>query len=61
MFPQHAIADLISGITFIEAFTVKGKTHTHTHTHTHHYKFTSLHSLVTNHQSFEADLKVNVN
>ena len=40
-FPQHNIASLISGITFIvlfqsgEAFTVGRNTHTHTHTHTH--------------------------
>ena len=39
VFPQHTIADLISGITFIirfqsgEAFTVEGNKHTHTHTH----------------------------
>ena len=41
LFPQHNIAGLISGITFIalyqsgEASTVEGNKHTHTHTHTH--------------------------
>ena len=40
-FPQHNIACLISGITFIVLFqsgevsTVEGNKHTHTHTHTH--------------------------
>ena len=40
-FPQHNIAGLISGITFIvlfqlgEASTVEGNKHTHTHLHTH--------------------------
>ena len=40
-FPQHNIAGLIPGITFIalfhsgEAITMEGNTHTHTHTHTH--------------------------
>ena len=39
--PQHTIADLHYGITFIvfaqsgEVFTVVGNKHTHTHTHTH--------------------------
>ena len=38
-FPQHNIAGLISGITFIflfqsgKAFTMEGNAHTHTHTH----------------------------
>ena len=36
-FPQHNIAGLISGITFVlfqsgEAFMVEGNKHTHTHT-----------------------------
>ena len=43
-FPQHNIADLISGITFIVLFSqekplrwkeMNTQTHTHTHTHTH--------------------------
>ena len=40
-FPQHNIAGLISGITFIflfqsgKAFTMEGNAHTHTHTRTH--------------------------
>ena len=39
-FPQHNIAGLISGITFVilfqsgEAFTMERNTHKHTHTHT---------------------------
>ena len=40
-FPQHNIAGLISGITFIvllqsgETSMVEGNKHTHTHLHTH--------------------------
>ena len=49
-FPQHSIAGLISGITFIvlfqsgEAFTVEGNKHTHTHTHTHTRTHTHTHT-----------------
>ena len=54
-FPQHNIADLISGITFIvlfqsgEASTVEGNkhinTHTHTYTHTHTHTHTNTQSV----------------
>ena len=50
-FPQHNIAALISGITFIVLFSSKPlwwkNTHTHTHTHTHTTVTTLVNKILT--------------
>ena len=56
IFPQHPIADIISGITFIVLFSqemsythtyTRTRTHAHTHTHTHTHTLKNQKSLKT--------------